>query len=452
MIRHLIILLLPIQLFGFLNLNLGKKFIIKDYEVKKIIKYSLTNKEQNIVNQINGFFGNIGPNISPTKPSNMYELLTGNGNIQSIFFNKGEITFVNHLVRTEKLLYEEKNGIIPNHNIVKFLFTILSKIKLLPNILGLANTALININNKLYALYERDKPYLLDINFDNQEINTIYKLDNLSFDHFSAHSKSTNIIETIDYDLTSNTVSYYQLNNTFSLINQKKIKTEYLPIIHDFWVTPCKIIIIDSPLTFNINNLLNNPLPISLDSGQKTIINILNKDTMEINKYYTNNSFFIFHYADYKETDTEINIYASLYDKIDFTDLNILAKFRKININKITNEVKIESNIILEKLSLDFPIKFEDKILFRNMIKNEFVICKDLKIIKKIFLENLILCGEPVITFINKIPHLITFAFNEGNEVESYILIINLYTYEIIKIQLDTKLHYGFHSIFIPNY
>ena len=32
-----------------------------------------------------------------------------------------------------------------------------------PNVFGLANTAFLNTNNNTYALYERDKPYLIDI-------------------------------------------------------------------------------------------------------------------------------------------------------------------------------------------------------------------------------------------------------------------------------------------------
>jgi carotenoid cleavage dioxygenase-like enzyme len=41
---------------------------------------------------------------------NLYDLFTGDGVIQGVFFEKGELTFVKHFVRTEKLEYEEKNG------------------------------------------------------------------------------------------------------------------------------------------------------------------------------------------------------------------------------------------------------------------------------------------------------------------------------------------------------
>ena len=41
------------------------------------------------------------------------------------------------------------------------------KIGMVPNIGGLANTALLNVNNGIYALHEMDYPYLIDIDFKN---------------------------------------------------------------------------------------------------------------------------------------------------------------------------------------------------------------------------------------------------------------------------------------------
>jgi hypothetical protein len=49
---------------------------------------------------------------------------------------------------------------------------LLNKINILPNIFGLANTAVLNIKDKYYALYERDLPYEILINKDKNEIIT----------------------------------------------------------------------------------------------------------------------------------------------------------------------------------------------------------------------------------------------------------------------------------------
>ena len=55
----------------------------------------------------------IGPNVEIKKVKSLFDLFTGDGMIQGLFFDNGNITFVKKMIRTEKLLYEEKNGRIP---------------------------------------------------------------------------------------------------------------------------------------------------------------------------------------------------------------------------------------------------------------------------------------------------------------------------------------------------
>jgi hypothetical protein len=443
------IIIFFLQLYFSNILSLGPRLIFKNKEINKNIKYKLPYKDQLIINKINGFFGNIGPDIPNNSNLTLYDLFTGNGNIQSVFLNNGNITFVKHIIRTEKVLYEENNGIIPNNIIIKLFFTILNKFKLLPNILGLANTALLNINNNIYALYERDKPYLINIDLKNNKILTFNKINNLSINHFSAHSKynkTIKTIKTIDYNLFSKSLSIYELTENFNIIKKINIKMDYLPIIHDFWDDYNKTIIINSPLKFNFKKIFTNFVPIYLDNTKNTIINIYDKKNNKITKYYTNESFFIFHFANLIEDENYINIFASLYNKLDFNEINITGRYRKIIIEKKTGNVLIEKNNILENYSVDFPVKFNNKILLRNMNNNSFIICKDLKIIKEIYVDKLKICGEPIINYINYIPYIITFAYNTTH---SYLLVINSNNNKIIKISLNFKLNFGFHSIFI---
>lgn len=441
----------------FINFHFGNKFSIKDKEIKKQISYTLPFCQQKIINKFNGFYGIIGPDINITKVNTLYDLFIGDGNIQGVFFNKGEITFIKRYIRTDKLLYEEKNGRIPNHNLVKLFFTICNKLNMLPNILGLANTALMKINNYFYALYERDKPYKLDIDFHNKEIITLNKVNLPFIRHFSAHSKmqEQNVIETIDYDVLTNSVSYYNLNPNFEIMNKTKINMNYLPIVHDFLTTNNNIILLDSPFTIDFKNILYKPLPVLLNEKKNTNILLLNKSTFTIEKYNTNKSFYLFHYADYKENENYIEIYASLYDSIDFSSLNISGKYRKIVIDKINKEVKIETKRKLEQLDLDFPIKLnDDRILFRSINNNKitgFVICKGLNIIKTINFENKFICGKPAINIMNEVPYLIFFAFDLHNNNKSYIIIINVNNYNIIEIPFNEQLNIGFHSLFCKN-
>uniref|UniRef100_A0A6C0L887 Uncharacterized protein n=1 Tax=viral metagenome TaxID=1070528 RepID=A0A6C0L887_9ZZZZ len=438
----------------FIRYPFGPKFSIKDEEVNKRIEYVLPPNEQDIINKINGLYALIGPDINMKEVSTLFDLFIGDGIIQSVFFNKGELTFVKHYVRTEKLLYEEENGIIPKNALFQLLFVLLNKLGLFPNTLGLANTAILNIKNKAYALYERDSPYLLDIDFVNSQISTVKKIDICNMNYFSAHSKYDDTIETIEYNMLFNNVRYHELTQHFGTIRNKVIKMDYLPVVHDFLKTEDKIIIIDSPLVIDFSNLFSKSMPVILDNNKKTIINVLNKSNMTIDKYYVDEGFYIFHYADYRETDEYIEIYASIYNNLDFSELNIVGKYRKLVVNKETKKVTIEKNPELEKLDLEFPIKYDDKIILRNINNKRitgFVVCKGLEIIKNIEFGNRFVLGEPAITYIDNEPYLIAFVVDNEKSNRGFLIIINMKTYETIEIPLNETMNIGFHSTFISN-
>ena len=90
--------------------------------------------------------------------------------------------------------------------------------------MGMANTAILNVKNdniyssNNYALFERDYPYLLDIDFKNKDVKTIKKININSLSHFSGHSKVNNKgnIETIDYRIINNNVKYLLLDGKFN--------------------------------------------------------------------------------------------------------------------------------------------------------------------------------------------------------------------------------------------
>ena len=440
----------------FIRYPFGPKFSIKDKETRKKIDYILPPDKQEIINKINGLYALIGPDINMKEVSTLFDLFIGDGIIQSVFFNKGELTYIKHYVRTEKLLYEEENGKMPKNALCQMFFVLLNKLGLFPNTLGLANTAILNIKNKAYALYERDSPYLLDIDFASSQISTVKKIDIRKMNYFSAHSKYETTIDTIEYNMLFNNVKYHELTDYFTTVKNKVINMNYLPVVHDFLKTQDKIIITDSPLVIDFSNIFKKSMPVMLDNNKKTVINVLNKSSMTIDKYFVDEGFYIFHYADYRETDEHIEIYASIYNNLDFSELNIIGKYRKIILDKETKKVSIEKNPELEKLDLEFPVKYDDKIVLRNINNNRingFVICKELEIIKSLEFDNKFISGEPAIMYLDDVPYLITFAFDNENEKinHGFLIIINMKTYEIIEIPIQETLNIGFHSCFVPN-
>lgn len=440
---------------SFLKIPFGRPFSIKERELNQPVTHKFSEKEQTIINKINGFYGNIGPNVNINKVTNLFDLFFNDGVIQGVFFDNGELTYVKHFVRTEKLLYEEKNGEIPKNTVVILLFTFLHYFKLLPNLFGLANTAMININNKLYALYERDFPYLLDIDFEKKTLNTVKKTNIESISCFSAHSKcnlKSNLVETIDYQVLTRKVLYSQFDENFDMIRSKNIDVEYIPVVHDFLTTESKMIFFDCPICVNMNQIVQSSMPVILDKSKKSIIKMVDRNDMTVETFLTNESFYVFHFASYKEDDSSIQIFASLYDELDFSELNIVGKYRKININKTTKVVEIERNPELEKMDVDFPVACGDKTIFRrieNKSKTGLIVCKGLHIIKEILFEDNYICGEPAIYYADGVPYLFTFIFHLHNSNTSSLIIVNVDTYEKIVIPLNIPMNLGFHSIFL---
>lgn len=441
---------------------------------KKEDKININIKDQisyNLIKNINGFYGVIGPDIEVDDNTTLFNLFTGNGMIQGIFFDNGNITFIKRYIETEIFLYEKKNN-QPFQNF--YIGNFLSKINIGPKVLGYANTALLNIkDNELYALFERDMPYLLKLDFWRKDIFTIKRLDIKGIENFSGHTKyidKDRIVETIDYNIFSKKVSFFQIDKEIqNILNKIELSFRYVPLVHDFISTDKNIIVIDSPIFIDTTNLFNKKIPLILDKKEKTYLYLINKKTYEKMEYGFNESFYLFHYSDYKETDDFIDIYACLYDDLDFSTIHIKGNYRILRIDKKKNEAYIIKNIEMEKYNLDFPVLFYDKnqnknenkkkIILRNMqnqsfgINEGFLICEEMKIIKKIILKDQFICGEHKVIYINDNPYLLFFTFKSLNKKninsKNSLFLINLNTFEKIEIDIPYQLKIGFHSIFI---
>jgi hypothetical protein len=279
------------------------------------------------------------------------------------------------------------------------------------------------------------------------------------FQHFSGHSKMNNNgnLETIDYKIWNNRVQYYLLNAGFNTIDKAEFSFKYIPVIHDFYSNDNLLILFDSPLLYKIENVFTKKIPIDLNYDKETYIYIYDKKTKTFETYTYERGFYIFHYAFIKDKEETIEIYASQYDKLDFTSINIKGSYRMIEINKKTKKVTIYKDETLENYNLDFPILFQDKVISRNLENrriNGFVITKDLKIYKELLYEDKYICGEHNILFLKKTPYLIFFniEINKKTQKKSNLLsLVNLYNYKIIDIEVNNNMNLGFHSIFIQN-
>jgi len=424
---------------------------IIDKEINYKINYKIPENYQNVLNKIDGFYGMIGPDINITTTKSLYDLFTGDGNIQGVFFNGGNLTFIKHVIRTDKVKFEEKYGKIPKDIFSTVFMMIMNKMKLFPNIMGVANTALLNINNNVYALFERDLPYSVFVDFENTTIGMDKKIELDNIQYISGHSKydiNEKTIHTIEYHISRQLVNYYRLFEDFKIKNKTTIYTKYLPIVHDFAIFNSCVLLTDSPFIIKMADF--KKIPVHLDTNKPTFMHVLNTISDKIETYNSSEGFYIFHYADVSESETDITIYAGIYESMDFSNLNIHGKYRKIIIDKRTRHVSIEKNAIFDEYNLDFPIKYKNKIVLRNIHNNTingFVICENLNITKTIMLNNRFVCGEPVIIEIDETPHIIAFSYDRFSK--GHLLVINMENSGIINIPLNCSLNIGFHSLFL---
>jgi hypothetical protein len=422
----------------------------------KIPLSKLTTREKQVVNQINGFFGLVGPNLDSKKQSSLYDLFTGDGMIQGVFFDKGNVTFVKHIIQTDKWKIESRIGKITDIPLVSFLFYILQKLIKMPNMLGTANTALIDINKKVFACYERDKPYEIDVDFEKKQVTTLKKQTIPFMTYFSAHSKynkERKTIDAIEYSMTRQLVTFYELDHEFSYRNKIEFPFVYMPLGHDFYVDEKKIVMIDSPFEIKTNGLLFNKMPVHMNEKKDTYFYVYDKERKERNVYtLKNKGINTFHYAHIEENKDCISIYAPIYDNIEFSNLNLEGKYRCIQIDKKTREVTIEKNHELEGYNLDFPICYDNKIILRNVKDrriNGFVVCEDLRIKKRIFFEERDILGEHQVVTIKNKPYVLFYNLLGGSYFLSLMNLEN--PKEIIDMEIPEKLELGFHSLFVSS-
>jgi hypothetical protein len=452
--------LFSIQGFRFIPIKFGNK-INNNNEFAKTILLKKESETESIINQIDGFFGIIGPDVSipiPENKNNLFDLFSKNGVLQGVFISNGTIHFLRKYIKTEKRLYEERFGEIPIHPITLFLFEIGNKFKMLPNIFGLANTALLNYQNKVYVLNERDLPYEIEVNFLKREIKTKQKLNlGPQIYHFLAHPKikdtsNDNLIETLDYSIFSKKINWFQFDKKWNIKKQIQINKKYISMVHDFISLENHILFIDCPLKmkYDFKNQISFQLSKDLKQESSSLL-IIEKATGNKKIIDLRENIFLFHFGNSFENEKVIEFYGCFYDSFDFkTPEKNSGKFRKVIVNKKKGTAEIIQNKDLEQYSLDFPIFYKNYTILTD--SSHFIIVKNFELHKVINLDNKCINGEASIIEIDGRPYLIFFTYKETtirNVLEHYLCLYGIETNDSTFILIPFNLTFGFHSIFL---
>jgi len=361
----------------------------------------------------------------------------------------------------------------------------------LPNLLGVANTSIMRTRgNRFYALFERDVPYQIHIDLHEKRIETVGRVGS---QRMSGHSRFVDgKIVTIDYHLLRRSVSFLSLHPGFKMEKRREIPFRYFPLVHDFLVfnrmgKQC-VFLLDAPFVIDLRRVFQKKIPIVLHPKRRTFIYLYEIGTGQVETYVCRDSFAVFHFSLTEETENGYDIYASLYEQLDFDELAIRGKYRRLHLDKRTREITVHKNPEIEwRFNLDFPVVFGEKwVVSRNfnvgkMCIDGFVVTEGLDIVGEIFFVDREILGEPQILsykergrgnkergykergykergykergclcFFNKksdLYFLSLLPFRIGNKERNTQI---FFLEEIRDFPIDEPLSLGFHSIFVP--
>ena len=92
------------------NLKLRKISLINEAINNTLNVIDVEFKYEKMFDKISGFYGLVGPNVDFHNVTSLFELFTGNGVIQGVFIDDGEMTFANHIINTERYKFEKRFG------------------------------------------------------------------------------------------------------------------------------------------------------------------------------------------------------------------------------------------------------------------------------------------------------------------------------------------------------
>jgi len=407
-------------------------------------------RSQSKLEEINGFYGLIGPNMTISEIGNLFDLFTGNGLIQGVFLENGRVTPVSTLVKTKKLIFEEQWGKFKKNRLTFHI--LMSWLGIIPNILGVANTAILHTDNHTYALAERDLPYEIRVDFSRKTVDTV-GLTPIGHVHaVSAHSRWKNgKIRSFEYSVLQRKVTFSTICHDCQGAKVESsflVKTMYVPMVHDALYLNKSVMFTDSPFHFSLSRL-----PV-LDTTRPTFIHVIKEEPVRVLRMFRSEvAFYIFHYAQVTEDEESIEIFAPLYDTLDFQTISLQGKYRRLLLDKRTMKIHIQKNEELELLNLEFPVKYKDKVILRSVNDkriDSFVICKglDIKLVIKVR-DALSICGEPALYEGDGFSRILCLAYDAGSN--GYFLLIDPETGDVYENELGIKVTIGFHSVFIAN-
>jgi hypothetical protein len=202
---------------------------------------------------------------------------------------------------------------------------------------------------------------------------------------------------------------------------------------------------------FVIDFSSTGPIPVRLAPYHATYMYVVDTKTGEKETFRYENTINVFHFAGPAvETAEGYEMYASVYEALDFDNLEIVGKYRRLRLDKRTGCIYIDRNPELEKemYNLDFPVAWtEGRIISRNFCakdrrNNGFVVTRGLDVVEDIRFEDRHILGEPQLANDSYLCF-----FNRCSD-DSFFSVWDLIRGEMIVDHKIEEMEMGFHSLF----
>jgi carotenoid cleavage dioxygenase-like enzyme len=447
--------------------------------------------ENELFNQLNhSLYAQIGSNPKYIENSS-YSWFEGDGMIHAVLFKDNEITYQNKWIQTDRLQFEDKIGkkvylylaeFLDQNGIVKFIISLIKQyLRLIPGVKGTANTALLNTNEKLFALHEGDLPYELNVHYDSFNISTKGRIHIPNLYSTTAHPikdikrSKIYLCNYNNYDFVKGVFHYNAFDNNMNFLEQKNISLINNGMIHSTSFTGNKIIIPDMPMKFDALRIFKKKMPLYFDKKHGvTRFGIFDVNSLKNpDWYYFKNNFFVFHFSESYETRDEFIIYACVIKNHDIEGAFVKLPDDKMNESKgVLKEIRLNKrsrrgvvieNEELENLDLgfphniDFPLssKLQRGLIYCAIFDTENTYIRGFLRIHTnsfpyakpdifLFEEGTYGVAEPQPVVIEDKEYLITFIEENG---KNYISLVDVAEKKIEKIEISARIPPGFHSI-----
>lgn len=300
-----------------------------------------------IPQDLNGYFYRNGPAQNEVHGKRYHHWFDGDGMVQKFHIANGKISHFGKMVDTHKYLTEKQQQ--------KMLFRAFGTYlpRRIANVdrINTANISLLPLNKRLFALWEGGSAYEID----PETLKTIGiqswspQTKGLPFGaHY--HQDSDGSIWNIGYASLNDAIVLWHLDNRGKLKQFKILPIENVPMVHDFMITEKYLVLLLPSFRFDKAKFMNKHSFLDahyFDKDQATIVWLIDKDTLNIQKTFELPAQFVFHFVNAYEQGNEVVFESMRYPNADI--FNVFTEVMRGRSKKFTEAYPYRVRLNLEK-------------------------------------------------------------------------------------------------------